>query len=328
MNQINIAIALNKEVLFQAYVMLRSLAKNHTSGQICVYVLHSGFHGDDCAFLKDALLRGKESNQIVFLEIDPGKVDGLPYNHLWSVEMYYRLMLPELLGDCIDRILYLDIDMIVNKDITEFYYTDFEDCLLIAAKDMEFQTILDLDEPDSRIRNAFFRELAEAGMTYFCSGMLLMNLAKLKGQYSFEKYKEIFFRVSDRMVLPDQDLLNYVHNGQVKFVDERRFGLFAQTAHKMGMGYKEVSENVSILHFTGQAKPWTINLVRYDIEKIWWEYAKDSPFYTELLESVFYCSMESAFTESKIKALMEENGQLRALLHKCQSVIHRLGGRY
>lgn len=325
MNTINVAIALNKEVLYQAYVMLRSLAQNHISTQICVYVLHSELNTDNCAFLQDALLRGMEHNQVIFVKIDPEKVQGLPYNHLWSPEMYYRLMLPELLGNRIDRILYLDIDIIVNKNITEFYNTDFEGCLLIAAKDMEFETILSLDEPGSRIRNAFFKELAEGGMTYFCSGVLLMNLAKLKEQYSFKKYKEIFFSVSDKMVLPDQDLLNYVHHGQVKFADERQFGLFAQTAHEMGMGYQEVSENVSILHFTGRAKPWTINLVRYDIEKIWWEYAKDSPFYSELLESVFYRSIESTFTEDKIHALMEENKQLRVLLQKCQSLIQKLG---
>lgn len=324
MNPINIAIALNKKVLPQAYVMLRSVAKNHISGRICVYVLHSELSSENCAFLQDALLRGMEGNRMVFLKIDPAQVSGLPYNQLWSPEMYYRLMLPELLGERIDRILYLDIDMIVNKDITEFYNTDFEDCLLIAAKDMEFQTILSLDEPNSRTRNVFFKELAKDGLVYFCSGMLLMNLAKLKEQYSFEKYKEIFFSVSDVMVLPDQDLLNYVHQGQVKYVDELQFGLFAQTAHKMGMGYKEVSENVSILHFTGHAKPWTINLVRYDIEKIWWEYAKDAPFYAELLESVFYHSMESHFTEDKIHALMEENDKLRILLQKYQLMVQGL----
>lgn len=324
MDSINIAIALNKNVLPQAYVMLRSVAKNHISSRICVYVLHSELSSDNCAFLQDALLRGMEGNRMVFLKIDPAQVSGLPYNQLWSPEMYYRLMLPELLGERIARILYLDIDMIVNKDITEFYNTDFEDCLLIAAKDMEFQTILSLDEPDSRTRNVFFKELAKDGLVYFCSGMLLMNLAKLKEQYSFEKYKEIFFSVSDVMVLPDQDLLNYVHQGQVKYVDELQFGLFAQTAHKMGMGYKEVSENVSILHFTGHAKPWTINLVRYDIEKIWWEYAKDAPFYAELLESVFFHSMESHFTEDKIHALMEENNKLRILLQKYQLMVQNL----
>lgn len=324
MADVNIAIALNKEVLAQAYVMLRSVAKNHTSSQVCVYVLHSELSNENCAFLQDALLRGRADHRMVFLKIDPAKVEGMPYNRLWSPEMYYRLMLPDLLGERVDRILYLDIDMIVNKDITGFYNTDFEDCLLIAAKDMEFQSILSLDEPGSRTRNAFFKELAKNGMIYFCSGMLLMNLAKLKGQYSFEKYKEIFFRVSDKMILPDQDLLNYVHQGQVKYVDELQFGLFAQTAHKMGMGYREVSEQVSILHFTGRAKPWTINLVRYDIEKIWWEYAKDAPFYAELLESVFYHSMESHFTEDRIHALMDENEKLRTLVQKCQWMIQNL----
>lgn len=238
--------------------------------------------------------------------------------------MYYRLMLAELLGSRLERILYLDVDMVVNKDITDFYYTDFEGHLLAAAKDMEFATILAMDEPGSRARNAFFQKLAQEGMTYFCSGLLLMNLPKLREAYSFETYRQVFLSISDYIILPDQDLLNYVHRGQVKFVDEFQFGLFAQTAHQMGMSYENVSKTVSILHFTGQAKPWTTNLIRYDIEKIWWEYAKDAPFYGKLLETLFYQSMESCLAEQKIDALLEENQHLRAMLDQCRVLLQKL----
>lgn len=325
MTRINVAIALNRNVLYTSYVMVRSLAKNNSIHQVYVYVLHSELTQEDCNFLRDALVRDMEGNQMIFIEVDSSKVSDLPYNRLWSREMYYRLMLPELLGEEIERILYLDVDTIVNKDIWDFYCTDFEDKLLVVTKDVEFETILAMDEPDSRNRNAFFKELVrEKGMTYFCSGVLLMNLAKLKELYSFDKYMEIFHTISDKMVLPDQDLLNYVHYKQVKFADEMKFDLFTQTAHKNGMTYEEVKKKVSILHFTGQAKPWTINLVRYDIEKIWWEYAKDSSFYQELLETVFYQSMESHFAEGKLQELMRENSELRELLNKCQSIIQKI----
>lgn len=192
MNTINIAIALNKAVLYPAYVMLRSLAKNHTTCQLHVYVLYHELNEENCNFLKDALLRGMDNNQIFFISIDAKRTSDLPYNPPWSVEIYYRLMLPELLGDQIDRILYLDVDIIINKDITEFYFTDFEDKLMIVSKDMEFEQTLSTDTPESKPRHEFFRELSKDGMTYFCSGVLLMNLSKLKEFYSFDKYKEIF----------------------------------------------------------------------------------------------------------------------------------------
>lgn len=320
----NIAIALNENVIMPAYVMVHSLAVNQNSIPVCIYILYSNLRKEYQNLLVEATQCGSTDNMVQFIEIAPEKTAGLPFNHLWSVEMYYRLMLPELLGDKLERILYLDVDIIVNKDISDLYHTDFEGNLLIAAKDMEFDHIISLNEAESRERNAFFTKLKNEGMTYFCSGVLLMNLKDLRRTYTFDKYMEIFEEIRDKVVLPDQDLLNYTHYKNVKFVDENKYGLFTQTAHENGMTYQEAKENVSILHFTGQAKPWTVNLVRYDIEKIWWEYAKAAPFYYELLEDVFYNIMESTFTEKKFQELAAQNEELKEMLLKFQNIVEQL----
>ena len=321
---INIAIALNDKVIIPAYVMVRSIAVNHVSQSFCIYVLYSELEEDYRQMLIQAANYGNADHNVEFIEVDACKTQGLPFNQFWSVETYYRLMLPEILGDKIERILYLDIDIVVNKNILDFYNTDFEDKLFIVTKDVECENILALDDSQARKRNAYFRELRNDGMVYFCAGVLLMNLKKLKERYTFDKYMEIFESLRDRIELLDQDLLNFTHYKEVKFVDETKYGLFTQTAHENGMTYEEAKNNVSILHFTGKAKPWTINLIRYDIEKIWWEYAKDSPFYQELLERVFYQSMESHFAEDKLQELMKENQELKEMLGKCQALIQKL----
>lgn len=321
---INIAIALNDKVTVPAYVMLRSLVINTISNPVCIYVLYSDLKEASRSLLEEASRCGSSDNLIQFIKIDSNKTNGLPYNQLWSIEAYYRLMLPELLGNKIERILYLDVDIIVNKDISEFYDMDFEGKLLMVTKDLEFENILAMDEPDSRKRNAFFTELKKSGMDYFCSGVLLMNLKELRKNFTFQRYMEIFGQIRDKIILFDQDLLNYTHWNDVKFVDEKKYGLFTQTAHQNGMTYEEAKREVSILHFTGRAKPWTVNLVRYDIEKIWWEYAKGAPFYYELLEQVFFNMMESTLTENKFKELASQNEELKEMVQKCQALIERL----
>ncbi len=326
MKRINIAIALDRNVLYPAYVRIRSLAKNNRKHPICVYVLHSKLTESDSNFLRDALLRDMNSeNCMEFIKIDDKKVSGLRYTEFWTMEIYYRLMLPELLGGEIDRILYLDVDIIVNKDIWDFYQTDFEEKLLIDPLFAMDETVIEAEKPELFEWYPFFKKFAEKGMTYFCSGVLLMNLLKLKEEYSFQKYLEIYDSISEKIIYPDQDLLNYAHYNQVKLAEEKQFGLFAYPAHEMGMSYEEVSSNACIIHFAG-TKPWTINLIRYDIEKIWWEYAKDAPFYQELLETVFYQSMESRFTEDKFQELMKENQELKEMLGKCQEIIQRFSG--
>lgn len=262
---------------------------------------------------------------------DAEKFSGLRNTQFWMLETYYRLMLPELLGGEIDRILYLDVDVIVNKDIWNFYHTDFEGKLIIVGRDMVSDPLMALDErmiaadrPELSAWHALFKGLAEKGMTYFCAGVLLMNLSKLKEDFPFSRYMDIYESISNKLIYLDQDVLNYAHYNQVKLAEEKQYGLFAYPAHEMGMSYEEVRSNASIIHFAGAAKPWTINLIRYDIEKIWWEYAKDSPFYQELLETVFYQSMESHFTEDKLQELMNENGEQRELLNRCQGIIQKL----
>ena len=322
MGRINIAIALNRKVLRPAYVMIRSLVKNNNSHQLYVYVLHSELNEKDRLLLQDALLRDTKGNQMTFIEINITTISELPHKY-WPLEIYFRLMLPELLGGEIDRILYLDTDVIVNKDISDFYNTDFEDNLLVAAKDAGFDERVAMDTPEAHVWNAFFGKFVEDGMIYFCSGVLLMNLSGLKQEFPFQKYIDTFCLISDKVAFPDQDLLNYMHYKQTKIVDERKFGLLVDKAYEMGMTYEDVCSNVSILHFAGYSKPWLVNLIQYDIGKVWWEYAKDSPFYWELLETVFYDSMESSIVEDKLQELMTENSELKELLNRCQTIIRK-----
>ena len=320
----NIAIALNKKVIVQAYVLLASIAVN-VKEKVTLYVLHSNLEKEDIDALRQALkINTAIGHEVVELHIDESIFIGFPYNSLWSLEMYYRLLLPDMLGDRIDRILYLDIDMIVNKDITEFYNLDFDDKEMIVAKDMEFDNLIMNNDEGEQKRNDLFIRLKDDGMIYFCSGMLLMNIKKLKDKYTCELYKDIFMDIEDSVVLPDQDLLNYIHYKNVKYVDEYKYGIFAQTAHSQGLTYDNIKQNAYIIHFTGQAKPWTVNLVRYDIEKIWWEYARLCPFYYELMESVFTKSMESRLVESMFDQLINENNELRSILSRCNDIMKKM----
>lgn len=218
--------------------------------------------------------------------------------------------------------------MIVNKNLSDFYFMDLKNYDMAVARDMEYDTIIANDDDENRERNRLFRSLACDGMIYFCSGMLLMNLKQMKQKYDFDYYMQIFDKIKDRVILPDQDLLNYVHYKNVVFVDEYKYGLFAQTAHAEGMSYRQVKDGTVILHFTGKAKPWTINLIRYDIEKIWWEYAKTLPFYYEMLEQVFYESMESDFAEKQFQTIIRENDELRMTLAKTNDLLNRLKGKW
>ena len=121
--RMNIATALNSKYMRYTCVMLTSLFSNQEDADIHVYLLHSDLTDEDKAHLLDV---GEKYHQTIhFLKIDRELFpSALPTTSTWSLESYYRLMLLDLLPSEIDRILYLDVDMIINKSLKEVYCTD------------------------------------------------------------------------------------------------------------------------------------------------------------------------------------------------------------
>lgn len=50
--------------------------------------------------------------------------------------MYLKLLMPQLLPTNIERCLFLDVDIIINADITELYHIDLVDNIIAAAEDI------------------------------------------------------------------------------------------------------------------------------------------------------------------------------------------------
>ena len=101
----------------------------------------------------------------------------------WTYMTLIRLALPEILpGE--DRVLWLDVDTIVNRDIGELLDTDMAGCYVAAA-----------EEP-IRCKPPF---------RYFNAGVLLMDLEQLRDG----KYWDLITLVNERkMDFPDQDAIN------------------------------------------------------------------------------------------------------------------------
>ena len=77
---INIAIALNENVIMPAYVMVHSLAVNQREPPVCIYVLYSELREEYRNFLMEAAQCNSTDNKVQFIKIDPEKTAGLPFN--------------------------------------------------------------------------------------------------------------------------------------------------------------------------------------------------------------------------------------------------------
>lgn len=314
----NIATALNRKYIKYTVVMLCSLCENNKE-HVDAYLLNSELTDDDVATIKNAL--NKYDITIIPLKINRDDFsDALPRNEMWSIETYYRLMLLDLLPESVDRLMYLDVDLVINKSIEEFYHVDFEGDEIIATDDRK--GIVNFDMLSEK-QQEMFRDKYEQGYRYFCAGVMLLNIAAMREKYNFKVYMQTIKEWNYEMTAPDQDILNYAHWQHVGYVDWREYDLFARKAHNMNMTYKDVSDNVAIVHFAG-AKPWNCDNCHYDIEQLWWDYAAKTDFYVELLKEFQADAMTNKHLESWIGKLLDENKMLRENVNKLTEINEKL----
>lgn len=145
-----------------------------------------------------------DNAQCVFHEVNVDLLKNCKYRtklHKLSKAAYYRVLLASILKD-VDRVIYLDCDMVVLSDLVPLLNIDMQNFGIAAVEDYG------LPYNQEHFAQLEFSE----GDKYFNSGFLLINLAYWR-QHKIEKAL-IEFSESDRKVFfHDQDALNFVFRG-------------------------------------------------------------------------------------------------------------------
>lgn len=206
-----------------------------------------------------------------------------------SIAMFFRIFAPTVFANY-DKIAYLDSDIAVLADIAGFYNQDLGDNLLGACHDFvtERQSLV-----NPAVAEFWKRELGKnPGEDYFFSGGVVMNLGQMREE-GIEALMQEKLRTLKGSYLPDQDLMNAVLNGRVKYIDcewnyldwmtdseeeSQDFGLVDEKALAL---IREARNHYKVLHFS-EKKPWSAGYVGKN-ESVYWRYAALTPFYEETL---------------------------------------------
>ena len=229
----NILCACNKNYIDKTQTMLVSLRKC-VKEEIVVYFMNDKLTDEEIRLFRKYLKKHRiKLNVIDASHLFVGKD---VYTGRWGVEMYFRVFAQFLLPEDIDRILWLDGDIIVKKDITDFYYQPFEE-YYVVCRDMswDFDFVQDLKHslglPDDHV--------------YFNSGVLLINLKALRIGTDINTIFNTIDNLKEKFLFPDQDLLNCLYCGHVNYADEN--------CNFMKM--ENNIENARIIHYAWK-KPW------------------------------------------------------------------------
>ena len=152
---------------------------------------------------------------------------------------------------------------------------------------------------------------------YFNSGVLVINCEKFREEKIEEKLLSLIEEYNFKTVAPDQDYLNFLCRGKVKYLDH---GWNKQPNQNCDFPL----ENIRLIHYNMFNKPWHYFDVKY--EEYFWEEAKKTPFYDALLqERASYTDKERDIDMLGAKKLID--GTVEIMNERC-SFCHVIGHDY
>lgn len=232
--------------------MLHSLLEAHRGHDVRVHFMH----GPDIGVDEEGALAGmieRAGATVSFLRIADDAIEGLPTKDFTRKATWYRIFLPELLAD-LDRVLYLDADLIVLDSLIPLWSIDLRGHWVGA--------VTNVLQDNHRHRPA---SLGLAGpRDYFNAGVLLMNLAEMRRDRRTRALLEYGIANAERLEWRDQDALNVVLGSRRLALDPRwncmnSFSAFPKTARIVGRrALKHALRHPAIRHFEGPEhnKPW------------------------------------------------------------------------
>ncbi|HGY6813053.1 TPA: lipopolysaccharide 1,2-glucosyltransferase RfaJ, partial [Escherichia coli] len=122
---------------------------------------------------------------------------------VWSRAMYFRLFAFQLLGLTLDRLLYLDADVVCKGDISQLLHLDLNGAVAAVVKDVDPMQ----EKAASRLSDP------ELLGQYFNSGVVYLDLKKWANAKLTEKALSILMSKDNVYKYPDQDVMNVLLKG-------------------------------------------------------------------------------------------------------------------
>lgn len=193
-----------------------------------------------------------------------------------SAGAYLRLLLHRVLPD-IDKVLYLDVDILVRESLLPLWRTELGDHLLAAVKG----PVNLADKWEWNSERPYWKLLAGMRGGYINSGVLLLNLAQIRRQQIDRQWEKL---AEQKLYYQDQDILNITCRDRIIYLPPKYNSLAYLSAEDYRRMVTEdiftevesaqAQEQPAILHYAGD-KPWK----RYDTNQgfVWWDFVKKYP---------------------------------------------------
>ncbi|MEG1641542.1 MAG: glycosyltransferase family 8 protein [Synergistaceae bacterium] len=294
-----------------AAVTVASIFDN-TKSKVCVHILHDETLTENnreqlsrlaSSFNQEINFIDISSEMKVFMVKELEKFTNGPERG-----MLFRLLMPKLISE--PKAIYMDCDVIVDMDIRELWEIDLQTKSLAVVLDVWTLDYIEKGTKLSKRLAMLWDSMNIPHNSYFNSGVLLMNLDKLRQDYDLCSSVITFFREFNKIVLlPDQDYLNYLFVEDRVVIDERFNSIRTNNITKDN--YKN-----KIWHLAGGAKSYRVYSRPY-VDELYWKYFALTPYCPDRetlihtimtdLSSKKYTHLHSSDCVKRIKEQIYEN---------------------
>lgn len=281
-SKIPIVFAFDKNHILPASIAISSLLKcKHAKTKYDIFILHNDI---------EKTIQEKFSiyGNINWINVDKKYFENVPTNDIWPEIVYYRILIPELITNY-DKILYSDVDVLFQGDLSDIYQLDIENYYWSGV-------IAEKNTPDTMCHKYFPENKNDF---IYMTGFMIINSKKMREDKIVNKIFDNIKLFDSRLRFFDLDLLNITCNKICalpfdycvleNIYDNRDITKAKEYIWLSNVYSKENLEtskkNAAIIHYAGKdIKIW--NRSYKNIPRYYWNYIKSSPFY----EKEKYCS--------------------------------------
>lgn len=238
---------------------------------------------------------------VIYIEINNLiAIESFRSSQYFSAETYFRLFIPKIFSNFY-KVIYLDVDMIVNKDLSNLMSIELNNSSIAAVQCYVMQSFI-----ENKISSSLETGALEAGeylknvlklnnsKYYIQAGLIVFNIKKLNESNFVNRAID---ELKNNYWFLDQDIINKILDCDVKLLpynwnvlhgNNNVDALTDLLPQKIKMKYIEARDNPYIVHYAGPEKPWNNRHVEF--ADLYWKNIMQTVWFSDFVFDTMYKS--------------------------------------
>ncbi len=225
-----------------------ALKRLDRSRKVSVYILDGGISPTNINKIRTCISDAHPLLVLEFFRPSTSLLETFPTNRNISSAAYLRILIPQIIPDDVERVLYLDSDTITTQDISELFDFDMGDTPCFAVRDKS-------DKEAARLMSDFSSVNFNGNTKYFNSGVILINMPIWRRDRISDRTLEVLESRPDLCYYHDQCALNVAVEGRWAELPTMWNNQIAGNL-QVFIEVSQVPNEQGILHFQTRKKPW------------------------------------------------------------------------